>query len=179
MPRRLTLVPHCSAEELHHYYRRAKDPIARSHFQMLWLLAQGQSTREVAQATGYSCPWIRQLVRRYNARGPQGLEDRRHDNPGQRPRLAPAQVQALAAALERPTDDGGLWSGPKVARWMSGVLGGAVKPQVGWVWLRRLGYSVHAPRPCQVQADPTARAHFKKASRRRSLPYKPSSRRTG
>ncbi len=35
-------------------YRQAKDPLERSHYQVIWLLASGRSSREVSEITGYS-----------------------------------------------------------------------------------------------------------------------------
>ena len=48
-------------------------PVARS------LLSEGRTTREVSDVTGYSPGWVRQIARRYNERGVEGLGDRRHN----------------------------------------------------------------------------------------------------
>ena len=85
MPKRLELLPHVSTEELEHRYRKAKDPVERSHHQIAWLLSEGRSTREVCEVTGYSPGWVRRIARRYNEQeGVEGLGDRRHANPGAR-----------------------------------------------------------------------------------------------
>ena len=62
MPRRITIAPHLSLEELENRYRQAKDPVERSHYQIIWLLAQGRQTEEVAAVMGYSRSWIYELV---------------------------------------------------------------------------------------------------------------------
>ena len=54
MPKRLELSPHASTEELEHRYRKAKDPVERSHRQIVWLLSEGRTTEEVCEVTGYS-----------------------------------------------------------------------------------------------------------------------------
>ena len=54
MPKRLRLEKHLSTEELEDRYRKARDPVARSHYQIVWLLSSGKLTREVTEATGYS-----------------------------------------------------------------------------------------------------------------------------
>jgi transposase len=54
----------------------------RSHLQIVWLLSEGRTTREVSKVTRYSLGWVRKIARRYNERGLQGLGDRRHRNPG-------------------------------------------------------------------------------------------------
>ena len=67
MPKRLHLKDHLTLDALEQRYRQARDPVARSHYQIVWLVGQGRLTREVAAVTGYSPNWIGQLVRRYNA----------------------------------------------------------------------------------------------------------------
>jgi len=52
MPKRITIAPHLSQEELESRYRHAKDPVERSHYQIIWLLACGRPTEEVAAITG-------------------------------------------------------------------------------------------------------------------------------
>jgi len=64
MGRRLRLEAHLVVEELERRYRAAKEPHERSWWQMLWLLAKGQTATAVAESTGYSRYWIGQLVRR-------------------------------------------------------------------------------------------------------------------
>ena len=53
MPKRIQIAPHLPIEELEQRYRQAKDGVERSHYQIIWLLAQGRRTQEVAQLTGY------------------------------------------------------------------------------------------------------------------------------
>jgi hypothetical protein len=119
-----------SIEQLATRYRESKDVVERSHYQMIWLLAQGQSTAEVARVTGYSVYWVRVLARRYNAQGGSGLSDLRHAHPGRECMLSAAQQAELEQALQAPPADGGLWSGPKVARWMATLLGRSVAAQI-------------------------------------------------
>ena len=69
MLKRLHLAEHLPTEELEDRYRKARDPVARSHCQIVWLLSSGKLTREVTEATGYSPEWIREISRRYNERG--------------------------------------------------------------------------------------------------------------
>jgi transposase len=165
MPKRLTIQAHLALDELETRYRRAKDPVARSHWQIIWLLGQGLASARVAVVTGYTVNWIRTMARRYNQQGPAGLEDRRHHNPGAVGLLSRAQRTALTAALEQPPPDGGIWTGPKAAAWMAVTLGRRVHPQRGWEVLRRLGWTSKVPRPRHAKADPIAQAAFKKTSR--------------
>ena len=156
-----------SAEELEGGYRKSKDPVERSHYQIAWLLARGKAAREVAEATGYSERWVRELSRRYEERGAEGLGDRRHANPGGAGRalLTPEQREELRAALSEPPEDGGLWSSRKVAEWIERRTGRrGVRAQRGWEYLRKLGHTPQVPRPSNAEADPEEQEAFKKSS---------------
>jgi len=85
MPKRITLEPHLSPDELQSRYRQASDPVERSHYQIIWLLASGKSPREVAAVTGYSRQWIYELVWGYNRLGIESLGDGRRKNRGADP----------------------------------------------------------------------------------------------
>jgi len=160
--RRLKLADHLTVDELEQRYRQASDRVARSQWQMLWLLSQGRSAAEVAQITGYSRLWLYTIVRRYNADGPDQVGDRRHHNPGQAPLLSLALRAELETALETPPPDGGVWTGPKVADWMSAKLGRKVQAPRGWEVLQQLGYRSYVPRPRHAKADTEAQEAFKK-----------------
>ncbi len=54
MARRIQVTDHLSVEELGDRFRQSKDVVERGHYQIIWLLAQGRSTEEVALVTGYS-----------------------------------------------------------------------------------------------------------------------------
>lgn len=164
MPQRLHLQPHLTTGELERRYRRAHDPVERSHYHILWLLSQGKLTREVAAASGYSVGWIQTLARRYNQQGPAGMGDRRHANPGAAAVLNREQHAALGRALQAPPPDGGVWTSGKVAAWIEQTTGRKVRAQRGWEYLRRLGYTPQVPRPTHAKADAAAQAQFPKNS---------------
>lgn len=167
MNKRLSVNTDLSVDELAQRYRRARNGVERGQWQVIWLLAQGRTCQEVAGITGYSVPWVRVLVHRYNARGAAGLGDQRHRRRDPVYLLSAEQQAELSGALEGAGPDGGLWSGPQVARWMSARLGRRVWPQTGWVYLRRLGFTPHRPRPRHVKADADAQAAFKKGRSKR------------
>jgi transposase len=171
MARRLRLPPHLTLTELEQRYRRAGDPVARTQWQILWLLSSGTPTGEVARVTGYSINWVREIARRYREEGPAGIGDRRHTNPGAPPLLNREQQAQLRRALGGPSPDGGIWSCRSVATWMSQTVGRPVSVQRGWEWMRRLGFTPQRPRRRDTRADPIAQEAFKKGG---SLPPSPS-----
>ena len=162
MPKRLRLEGHLSSEELEERYRKARDPVLRSHYQIVWLLSLGKLTREVREATGYSAEWIREISLRYNQRGAEGLGDRRHRNPGASPLLSPSEQRELSEALEGSPPDGGMWNSRKVAEWIEERTGRrGLRAQRGWEYLRRLGYTPQVPRPSNSEADVSEQEAFK------------------
>jgi transposase len=178
MPRYATVAPHLSVAELQHRYRHTRDPVERTHWQIIWLIASGSRVPEVARVVGYTANWVREIVRRYNAAGPDGLIDQRSAHRGGNPPLlSPADKAALAEALAGPAPDGGVWTCGKVAAWMSARLGRPVGEPRGWEALRALGFTLQQPRPRATTADPEAQEAFKKGgSRRRWMPSPPPTR---
>ncbi len=100
MPKRITIAPYLSLDELESRYRQAKDPVLRSHYQIIWLLASGRPTEEVTAITSYSRNWIYELVWGYNRVGPETLGDGRHQNPGPKPKLDDEQQANKSAGVE-------------------------------------------------------------------------------
>ena len=180
MPRYATVAPHLAVDDLADRYRHAHDPVARTHWQIVWLVAQGHHVPEVAQLVGYTANWVRAIIRRYNADGPDALVDQRSAHRGGNPPLlSPALMTELAAAVAAgPAPDGGVWSCRQAAAWMSDRLGRPVADVRGWEALRSLGFTLQRPRPRATQADPEAQAAFKKGGSRRrwtrsALPIRP------
>src|SRR5215204_6240766 len=167
MPKRIELSPHATTDELEHRYKKAKDPVERSHHQIVWLLSEGKRTEEVSEVTGYSPGWVRKIARRYNEGGLDALGDRRHANPGAKERalLDEAGEAELVEALQGPPPGGGMWSGPKVARWIATRNGlEKVHVQRGFEYLRKIRYSPQVPRPQNAHADAQEQQAFKKVS---------------
>jgi transposase len=170
---------HLSVEELEDRFRSTKDVVERSHCQAIWLLAKGHTTSEVAEIVALSSRWVRKLSERYEREGVAAPGDRRRRNGGGRSLLSASDFEALRERLRHPPDDGGLWSGPKVARWMASRLGLVhVHAPRGWEALKKLDWSLQEPRPRNPRsAGPEEAAALKKNSPTRS-PMKPANIRT-
>jgi transposase len=166
MARRISLEPHLTTDELAGRSRSTKDPVERSRWHFLWLLARGLTATVIASITGYSAYWIGRIARRYNQHGSAGVTDRRHQSRPSTPLLSAAQQDELVAALAAGgAPEGERWSGRTVAAGISQRRGRRVGRQLGWTSLRRLGARLRMPRPCHVQADPQAQADFKQRLR--------------
>jgi transposase len=162
---RIPFVRHRTAHQLRAKYRACRHLVERTRWHALWLLAQAGEPRtpaQVATIVGLSDVTVRAVLHRWNARGPDGVADGRKDN-GSEPRLTPRRRDALYAALQKRPPDGGLWTGPKVARYVRDRWGVTVGPVTGWRWLRDLGFTLQVPRPSHPRsADRPARRAWKK-----------------
>ena len=165
MAKRVEVKTEETAEALHERYRKAQNPVERTHWHILWLLKEGKSPQEVADLLGYSAAWVRAIVRRWHTAGAQGIKDHRRELPGAKPLLCPEPQAELAQALQQPPVEGGLWSGPKVALWMQAKVGRPVAGRRGWDYVQRLGYSTRVPRPQHAKADEAEQEAFKKTAR--------------
>src|SRR3977135_2144850 len=144
--------PHLSAAELEQRYKSATEPIAKSHFHALWLLSQGHDIDETAEILSFSTRWVRILIKRYNAGGAALLGDQRVNNGTEPTILTPAALGALKERLKTPPDDGGQWTGPKIARWLAKYHGlKSVHDQRGWDALVAIGWAIPQPRPRHPQ----------------------------
>jgi transposase len=163
-----------TAEELEARFRDAQTVVERTHFQVIWLLAKGRSTRETAEITAISERWVSKLSERYERHGAAALGDLRRGNPGARPLLSDEDLEALRERLHAPPDDGGQWTGPKVARWIAARLGlEHVHSPRGWEALKKLRWSIQAPRP----RNPKAASAEEEAAFKKSLSKSPPKKR--
>jgi hypothetical protein len=101
MPKRFSIQPSLSLQDVKRCYRGAKAPVVRRHWPIIWLLAHGRTADQGAASTGDRVKGIRTVAPRYNQNGPAGLGDLRPRNPGQPGLLSAAPRQALATALDR------------------------------------------------------------------------------
>jgi Winged helix-turn helix len=103
MSRRIHLATHLSVADLEQQYRAAHEPHERSWWQILWLLAKGQTAIAIAESTGYTPAWIGQIAKRYNEQRPASMNNRRRTTSWRAPRMLSAEQQEeLRAELGRP-----------------------------------------------------------------------------
>jgi len=163
--RRLSVICHRTADQARTEYRACRNSVEKARWHAVWLLLRTDQSRtpaQVAELVGMSAVGVRAILRRWNEHGPQGLSDRRATNRG-RPTLSEDRCAELFAALKRRPPDGGLWSGPKVARYVRDQWGVGVRPETGWRWLRALGFTLQVPRPSHPRAaDRSSRRQWKK-----------------
>jgi transposase len=162
MPKYLQVKPHLSVEELEQRYGRAKGVTERNHYQIIWLMAQGKRSHEVAAVTGYHVERVRQIVRDYNKGGPAQVGDQRPGRGGRKRLLTAEQEAILQAEVEQAFTDGQPYTGVQVAQRMSEVLGRPVHPARGWTLLQRWQHRLKLPRRQHVKRDVAEGEAFKK-----------------
>jgi transposase len=166
MPRPLlTLVRHRTVNQIRAKYRACRHPVEKTRWHAVWLLARTDERRtsaQVAGLVGLSAVTVRAVPHRWNDHGPDGLTDRRK-NIGADPKLTARRRDALYSALQKRPPDGGVWTGPKVARYVKDRWQVVVRPETGWRWLVDLGFTLQVPRPSHPKAaDRPARRAWKK-----------------
>ena len=156
---RLPIILHLSPADIFRRYRACRTGVEKTHWHLIWLLTRPEqplAPAQAAAAVGLSAVWARAVLKRWNAGSPAGLSDRRKGTCGGRCKLTTDQWIDLWAALQQPPPDGGLWTGPKVARYARDRFGIAIVKPTGWRWLRGLGFSPQVPRPRHPKAASAA-----------------------
>ncbi|WP_017659675.1 IS630 family transposase [Baaleninema simplex] len=116
---------------------------------------------------GISYGYAREVVKNYNEQGEKSIRNQRNKNRsyagGRTPLLKEEQLQKLQEALKEKPEDGGQWTGPKVARWIEKEAGREkVWKQRGWDYLKKCGYSWQRPRPKHKKGNKEEQEEFKK-----------------
>lgn len=152
---RLPIVPHLTPDEVARRYRTCRRGVEKTHWQVIWLLTRTDpppTPAAVGHQVGLTPAWVRTILRRWNAEGPDGLADRRAAANGGHAKLSIDRQLELWAALQQSPPDGGLWTGPKVAAYVRDRWGVVICKQTGWQWLRGLGFTLQVPRPRHPEA---------------------------
>lgn len=163
----MTVADHLTLSELRRRVKGAKDPIERTRFLAVYHAKRGLTAKEIAKITLNTPRWVQATVRRYNQEGPEALEDRRHRNPGQRPKLTPEEQERVLQALRGSPPDGGLWTGPKLRAWVEREFGKRLSLNPIYRLLHSMGFVLRIPRPRHRLGDREAQEAFKKSCGRR------------
>ncbi len=164
MAKRIELKPHLTTKELHTRYRLCQKPQEKVRWHALSLISQGTVAADAARRVGRASSWVTSLTRRYNRDGAKAIARKQSAKPQHHRAKVDAQLgKELDQALRAPAPDGGLWTAPKVAAWISEKSGQALHQTTAWRAMRRLGFSLQVPRPANKRrASVEAQAAFKK-----------------
>lgn len=174
MPNRpLSLVCHHTKNELYSLWKKAKNPSEKIKLRLLWKIRSEMDfdttlsilPEVAAESLWRSADWARRTIRAYNREGIASISDGRISN--HRPSIISeaqrAELKEKVASGRSP--DGGLWTGPKVAQYLSGILGKKVSKVTGWHYLINMGFSLQVPRPAhEKRTTPEEQKAFKKNS---------------
>jgi len=177
----LRIAPHLTFEVIESRYKTCANGRNKTRWHLIWLMANPDKPLRItaaAQMVGYGEHWARILVGRYNKGGAEHLVDQRKHNKGREPILSKEQQDKLKKTLtEEKPDDTGLWTGPKVAAWITRETKTPITPQGAWIWLRRMSFTLQVPRPSHTHAaTDEEQAAFKKKSRERTQASQPNPR---
>jgi transposase len=167
MPTRIELKPHLTTAERYRRYSQCRAPQEKARWRALYLISQGTRAADAARRVGRTSGWVTQLTQRYNERGADAVATKQGTiKPGPKPSLNAQAARELDAARRRATaPDGGLWTAPKVARWIAERTGQSVPETTAWRAMRRLGFTLQVPRPRHRRsASAEEQAAFKKSA---------------
>ena len=157
MPRKAYLAQHYSSNELKNKYLKSTDPVESRRWHLIWKISLGWTIKNSAIAVGINYDYAKEIVQKYNKLGAKGVQNcrkkpKRHRG-GKKSLLTETQLAKLRKRLESQPSDGGIWTGPKVARWIEQETGQKVWNQRGWDYLKKCDYSWQQPRPTNYKAD--------------------------
>ena len=163
----LKIKAHLSHEEVGQQYRKCKNSIEKSRWQLIWLMSNPKNAilvTEAAQIVGFCQNWARIIVHRYNDEGPEKFIDQRKNNKGKAAFLNEKQQEELKKLiLTKSPPGGGLWTGPKVAAWIEKKTKKHITAVGAWKWIRKSGFTLQVPRPKNIKsATETEAKDFKK-----------------
>jgi transposase len=167
MPKKAYLSTHLGSDQLKEQYLRSSEPVESRRWHLLWLISTGWTIKKASEAIGINYDYAKEILQNYNQQGIWGIKNKKRQPRGlsKTAFLDSSEQQQLKKELQQPPEDGGIWTGPKVARWIAKKIGKEkVWPQRGWDYLKRLNYSPQSPRTRHYKADQDAQEEFKKKS---------------
>ena len=162
MSKHLNVANHLTELELRARAEAAKDPNERMRWVAILQNKAGKAATFIADFCNRQPDWVRRVVRAYNELGPDSVTDGRTRNGTKGGFTQALQAEPQAAPEHESPPGGGLWNGPKVARWVSKRTGDIVHPRTGWAYLKKLNWSIKVPLPTHPDSDEGAKEAFKK-----------------
>ena len=137
---RLELKPRHHVDNLHALYRESEDPVERSRWHTIWLLATGHSIPQVAQTLGYATRWVPTPSTATTKASPWLTSGTKTQA------SPPCSLQSFKRPSVRLYDNPipGMACGPSATP-PSG-FGRPVDPRRAWSWMKRLGFAPLRPR---------------------------------
>ena len=83
-----TVAPHPKPEEVLERYHKVREAIEALRWLAVYHALQGATAKEIARRLHRSLRWVHLVLARYHQEGPGALTDRRHPNPGRKPKLS-------------------------------------------------------------------------------------------
>lgn len=158
-----------SARSLRAAASKAKDAKAARRMLAIALVLEGVNRKTAAETCGMDRQTLRDWVHRYNAKGLEGLSNRRSAGP--MPRLSPDQKAELARMVREgpdPAMDGVVrWRRVDLQRRIEERFGVTMHERTVGKQLAALGFRRLSVRPQHPKSDPEAQATFKKTSPQR------------
>ena len=147
MPRKAHIADYYSSNELKNKYLKSTDPVESRRWHLLWKLSLGWTIKNSALAIRINYDYAKEIVKKYNNLGEEGVKNCRKNQKkhrrGKKPLLTEEQLEKLMERLESSPSDGGIWTGPKVARWIEEeTRSPKVWNQRGWDYLKKCEYSL-------------------------------------
>lgn len=166
MPKKACLATHLNLNELKLKYLMSQDPVESRRWHLLWKVGLGWTIKNSAVAVGLNYQYAQRIVKKYNQLGELGVKNNRKQavkhRRGKKALLNDQQLHLLAKKLQERPEDGGIWTGPKVARWIEQEIPREkVSNQRGWDYLKKCGYSWQKPRPKHKKGDQKEQEEFK------------------
>ena len=147
-----------TVEALQGRYRRERRVDVRPRLHGLWLVRQGQTTRQVAQVLGVHERTVQRWLAWYRAGGLAAVESRHAGSQGAPSFLTPEQKTELVDEVAT----GRFRTAAEIRRWVQEQWGVSYTEGGMYALLQRLRCAPKVPRPVHEQADHLAQARWKK-----------------
>jgi transposase len=143
MPKKAYLATHFPTDILKQKYRTTKDPVEARRWGLLWKISLGWTIKDSAIALGIHYQYAKKILKSYNELGSEGLKNQKQTSVphrrGKPPLLDQQQYAKLIEQLQQRPEDGGIWTGAKVARWIEKeTQREKVSKQRGWDYLKKV-----------------------------------------